>query len=279
MNNMASNICTPCGWTSVLVSCLSFGSFAVPIKSKRARECNVDPLVFQSYKTFICFISSFLTLPLFNQEFYFTPWGIISGLFWVPAGVAAIYAVQNAGLAVSQGIWSSVIVIVSFAWGIGFFHEQVRSRGMAAFAVLVMILGLWGMSFFSSPEGIEDTQDVTSEQGIDSSVHFSAMDEDNSTIDLTGTGIGTEHEIGNETSISSTSLGYEGVNAADEFFDKDPSLENYHHSSIIKRRLGISAAIFNGVWGGSIMVSKSQTNRNSTDLLLIKLSCMEIEIS
>lgn len=273
---MASNICTPCGWTSVLISCLSFGSFAVPIKSKRARECNVDPLVFQSYKTFICFISSFLTLPLFKQEFYFTPWGIISGLFWVPAGVAAIYAVQNAGLAVSQGIWSSVIVIVSFVWGIGFFHEQVRSRGMAAFAVLVMILGLWGMSFFSSPEGIEDTQDETSEQGIDSD-HFSAMDEDNITIDLTGTGTG--HEIGNEITTSSTSLGYEGVDIADEFFDEDPSLENYHHSSIIKRRLGISAAIFNGVWGGSIMVSKSQINCNDTDVLLIKLSCMEIEIT
>jgi len=269
MNNMASDICTPCGWTSVLISCLSFGSFAVPIKSKRARECNVDPLVFQSYKTFVCLISSFLTLPLFNKEFYFTPWGIISGLFWVPAGVAAIYAVQNAGLAVSQGIWSSVIVIVSFAWGIGFFHEQVRSRGMAAFAVLVMILGLWGMSFFS--EEIEDTQDKTSEQGIDSSVHSSATDEDNSTIDLTGTGTGTFHEIGNETTTSS--LGYEGVDAADEFFDEYPSLENYHHSSIIKRRLGISAAIFNGVWGGSIMVSKSQINCNGTDFIFIK-SCL-----
>lgn len=147
---------------------------------------------------------------------------------------------------------------------------------MAAFAVLVMILGLWGMSFFSSPEGIEDTQDETSEQGIDSD-HFSAMDEDNITIDLTGTGTG--HEIGNEITTSSTSLGYEGVDIADEFFDEDPSLENYHHSSIIKRRLGISAAIFNGVWGGSIMVSKSQINCNDTDVLLIKLSCMEIEIT
>jgi glucose uptake protein GlcU len=112
------------GWMSAFISCIAFGSFAVPVKVKRARECNVDPLVFQSYKTFMCFITSFLTIPIFNVDFNFTPYGIVSGIFWVPAGVAAIYAVQNAGLAVSQGLWSSIIVLVSFTWGIFFFMNK-----------------------------------------------------------------------------------------------------------------------------------------------------------
>ena len=139
------------GWLAAIVSCFSFGSFAVPIKSKECRQNDIDPLVFQSYKTAMCLLTSWIVLP-FGQSFYFTPWGIVSGLFWVPAGVAAIFAVKNAGLAVSQGLWSSIIVIVSFTWGIFIFHEQVKSTIGALFAVTLLITGLWGMSFYSSPE-------------------------------------------------------------------------------------------------------------------------------
>ena len=31
-----------------------------------------------------------------------TPWGLVSGIFWVPGGISAVYAVQNAGLATAQ---------------------------------------------------------------------------------------------------------------------------------------------------------------------------------
>jgi hypothetical protein len=64
-------------------SALAFGTFAVPIKSNVARSVNIDPLVFQSYKTAMCFLTSWLIL-LSGQKFVFTPWGIVSGLFWVP---------------------------------------------------------------------------------------------------------------------------------------------------------------------------------------------------
>ena len=44
--------------------------------------CDVDPLVFQTYKSLMCFTSSFVVL-LLGIEFSFTPWGIVSGFFWV----------------------------------------------------------------------------------------------------------------------------------------------------------------------------------------------------
>jgi hypothetical protein len=64
MADATNNICTACGWLSAIISCLSFGSFAVPIKCKAARECNVDPLVFQSYKTFMCFATALIAPPI-----------------------------------------------------------------------------------------------------------------------------------------------------------------------------------------------------------------------
>lgn len=220
---MTPDVCNPCGWISAFVSCICFGSFAVPVKSKRATECNIDPLAFQSYKTFMCFVTSFLALPLFHQTFQFTPWGIVSGLFWVPAGVSAIYAVQNAGLAVSQGLWSSIIVLVSFAWGIGFFHESVRSKWIASTAVLVMVVGLWGMSYYSSPDGVP-------------------VEESDSCLDT-------------NSDMPSTRLGYDRVGSEtsteDELLENDNSSNNNLRQ---RRRVGIAAAVFNGIWGGSVMV-------------------------
>mmetsp|Transcript_10195 Transcript_10195/g.27963 ORF Transcript_10195/g.27963 Transcript_10195/m.27963 type:complete len:250 (+) Transcript_10195:408-1157(+) len=51
------------GWIAAVGGMLAFGTFGVPIKSKRARSVNIDPLVFQSYKTAMCFLTCWLVLP------------------------------------------------------------------------------------------------------------------------------------------------------------------------------------------------------------------------
>jgi len=47
---------------------------------------------------------------------------------------------------------SSFIVLVSFVWGIFVFDERVHSRVGACFAIFSMMMGLLGMSYYSSPE-------------------------------------------------------------------------------------------------------------------------------
>jgi hypothetical protein len=89
-------------------------------------------------------------------KFTFTPWGFVSGVFMVPGGWAGYFAVQNSGMAVSQGIWSCLKVLVSFCWGILIFHEPVRSTLGATYAVLLMMLGLAGMSYFASGPSSSD---------------------------------------------------------------------------------------------------------------------------
>ena len=152
--------CETCGWLAAAGSALAFGTFGVPIKSDAAKSVDVDPLVFQSYKTFMCFITSWLVL-LFNNKFEFTPWGIVSGLFWVPGGVATVYAIKAAGLAIGIGIGSSFIVLVSFVWGIFVFQEKVQSKFGACFAIVCMMAGLMGMSYFSSPAASEQQQQTS----------------------------------------------------------------------------------------------------------------------
>lgn len=129
---------------------MGFGSFGVPIKSDRADKVDVDPLVMQTYKSILSFLLSFTVL-LVGVEFSFTPWGIVSGLFWVPSGTAVVYGIRNLGLAPTVGVNSSLIVLVSFTWGIFIFDEHVRSRLVACLAILLLILGIWGMVYFSQP--------------------------------------------------------------------------------------------------------------------------------
>ena len=149
--------CEICGWAAAFCSMLGFGSFGVPIKSKRVMSVDIDPLVFQSYKTFMCFLTCWLVL-LAGVPFSFTPWGIVSGFFWVPGGVATVYAVKVSGLAIAIGAGSSCIVLVSFIWGIFIFGEEVHSEAGASFAILCMMVGLMGMAYYSSPES-ETTSD------------------------------------------------------------------------------------------------------------------------
>lgn len=140
-----------CGWIAGTIGAFSFGSFGVPIKLIASTNVKVDPLVMQSYKTMASFLTCWLVIPLLGEELKFTPWGILSGLFWVPGATAGIYGIQNAGLAISVGTWSSLTVISSFSWGILVFNEKVKSISGACGAALVLIIGLVGMSIYSVP--------------------------------------------------------------------------------------------------------------------------------
>lgn len=234
--------CDACGWMAALGGMLAFGSFGVPIKSKVARNLDIDPLVFQTYKTTMCFLTSWLVL-LYGEEFTFTPWGIVSGLFWVPGGIATIYAVKNAGLAIGIGVGSSFIVLVSFTWGIFVFQEHVHSRYGACFAVGCMMIGLLGMAYYSAPASSANYSEVDAEdsEGSDySALRTSSADEDDF-VDETPAGDVEEAECEDQ-----------GIVVLEEVI---PSTHVFCCGMKWQRRtLGIMSAAFCGIYGGSIMV-------------------------
>jgi len=148
------------GWFAAFVGTIGFGSFAVPIKGEAATSVDIDPLVMQSYKSLMCFLTSWLVV-LLGQKVTFTWWGLVSGLFWVPGGALNIFAIRNAGLAISQGIVASSIVMVSFIWGNLIFREPVQSQLMAYAAVWLIMSGLYGMSYFSTAESLPSESETT----------------------------------------------------------------------------------------------------------------------
>ena len=244
------NTTTCCGYLAAAVACLAFGSFAVPIKTAASYYCPsvvvVDPLVLQTYKIGMNFVTSMLLFYLFvlntttftttreedKPMFHISPWGLVSGLFMVPGGTAGYYAVQMSGLAISQGIWSCLKVLVAFAWGILVFGEPVRSMMGTTVAIVLLLVGLAGMSWYATAgPTLSCTTLLWTEEHHDN-------DDD-------------VNEVNNEPLLSLEDLeeNTETVSVLEEVqVDQSMMMMKQH------RYWGLLGAVIDGAYGGSVLV-------------------------
>ena len=77
--------------------------------------------------------------------------------FWNVLTLGRLSTLRCLNIFLKFSTGSSFIVLVSFIWGVFIFHEHVHSRFSACFAILSMMLGLFGMSYYSSPETAADS--------------------------------------------------------------------------------------------------------------------------
>lgn len=177
-------------------------------------------------------------------------------MFWVPSGVAAIYAIRNAGLAVAQGTWSSLIVMVSFSWGIFIFREGMKSVGGAIIGAFLMCCGLWGMSYYSSPNDYTEVSDVYTNSDY-TSTQDNDSDDDVWSDDVYGIQVSVNDGfcIDGEGDHDNIAISEEKRDASRAITEMKQSPDVYCCGRFISRRkLGLAAAFFNGVWGGSVLV-------------------------
>lgn len=176
MVSVFANCTEACGWVAAVVAVLSWGTFGVPIRHVKG---DVNFFVMQSYKTVVCFVTSWLVI-LLGEPVRFTPWGIVSGLFWVPGAAAGIYGIRQAGISAAVGTWASIQVVVSFIFGIVIFQERVKDKTQATIAFLILMIGLVGMSRYSDPSidkasSSEEYQAVSTSDGPATAVKQSIL--------------------------------------------------------------------------------------------------------
>jgi len=132
------------GYLAAVCAIVAFGSFNIPLKSERVQRANADPMIFQIYMNIAIFITSWLVLSY--NEMSLTVWGILSAVLWIIASLLSIFAIKNAGLAVSQGIWSGFTIIVSFLWGAVVFQQPLKDVGLSVLGLLMLMVGIAGIS-------------------------------------------------------------------------------------------------------------------------------------
>lgn len=233
------------GWASVAIAIVAFGSFAVPAKCFAARKDDVHPLVYQTYKTFWCFTTSWLVLLIPDVKFSFTPFGLLSACSWVPGGIGAIWSVNYAGLAVAQATWSSFIVLVAFAWGVGVFDEPVKSWPMAAGGIVLMVVSIAGMAIFSDPSRRARRADRMAKRAAEVRACLLEQQQQQQQIVVLNTGISAGLDTGNVPEIS-----VQGSLATATSNDEvgKPSAQ----SEGSRRRTGLLIATVAGIYGGSL---------------------------
>jgi glucose uptake protein GlcU len=165
---------------------------------------------------------------------------LVSALFWVPGATAGIYAVRKAGIAVAQGISSSINVISSFIWGILIFHEGVKSVPRMLCAFLLLMLGLIGMSKYSKPAPkLSSSSDAT-------------------VVELTPSSSSVSRE---SDQLSGHLESDQLLRPVKETKEKDKPEKDLvfcygctYQFALSRRQLGILGAVFNGFWGGMKLI-------------------------
>jgi glucose uptake protein GlcU len=241
------------GWFAAFVGAIGFGSFAVPIKGDTATKVDIDPLVMQSYKSLMCFLTSWLVI-LLGQQVTFTWWGVVSGIFWVPGGAFNIFAIRNAGLAISQGIVASSIVMVSFIWGNIIFKEPAKSQVMAYSAVWLIMAGLYGMSYYSTSDWVDNNDNETNNHRDHD---FEEEEQDAFLNDTSSSSSATSYE--NEPTSRPLANSMEISPPASPGRDKQPPTPGSGQivvcgTTFQRRNLGLISALLCGTWGGSCLV-------------------------
>eukprot|EP00928_Gymnodinium_smaydae_P079169 TRINITY_DN63169_c0_g1_i1.p1 TRINITY_DN63169_c0_g1~~TRINITY_DN63169_c0_g1_i1.p1 ORF type:complete len:452 (+),score=71.44 TRINITY_DN63169_c0_g1_i1:149-1504(+) len=265
-------------WLGVLVAWLSFGSFAVPMKWPAVVDARVHPLVYQSYKTFWVFVTSYLVL-LF-QPYEFSVWGLASGFSWVPAGIAAVVAVQNVGIAYGQAMWQVTVIATNFVWGFAILRDEgVRNPWIAALALVCIVLGVAGMTlaFNLRPaasvnaDGLEAHLNETpavggADRGLEAPDHprssvVSVLSRASSCSTTPQSPAGSR-SASMRRSFSDVRFAADDVedfpadvsqpSAAPRSWSSEALSQPRHRK--VSFALGVSAALFNGIWGGSNLV-------------------------
>lgn len=88
------------GYGAAVGAAVFFGSFNLPLKWLTQRVA-VDPVLYQSSMAVGVALSVLVVLPA-----SFSILGILSAALWLTSSLFAIFAVNRAGLAVAQGVWS-----------------------------------------------------------------------------------------------------------------------------------------------------------------------------
>lgn len=136
---------TTWGYLAAFLALALFGSFSVPMKIGDIRK--FDAIIFQVYMNFIIFCTSWITLTY--NPFVFTWWGVLSAGLWITSSILSIIAIQNVGLSIAQGVWSGSTILVSFVWGL-IFKEEMKSIGLSVLAIILILLGVAGISLTGS---------------------------------------------------------------------------------------------------------------------------------
>ena len=128
------------GYILAIIAAFCNGSFLVPYKIESVTAMKIDPIVFQLYATVGIFLMSWIAamfLP-FNSEYVanageklnFVPLAALAGCLMVLSMTFSFFATRKIGVALAQGIFGGLAIVVSYIWGTILFGESATLNSL-----------------------------------------------------------------------------------------------------------------------------------------------------
>lgn len=255
------------GYIAAAVAAVGHGSYTAPLKSRAADSVDVHPYVMQTYKVLVCFLTSWLVLLFTDDVFVFSPWGIISGLFWVPGGTCTIFAVRNAGIAISIGIYSALAVLVSYCWGAFIFHESMKDEWVSSSSIFIMLIGLCGMAYSSSQYLSSKNMEDCSHDDISSrDKHVFEVNRIDDDISSLGEKLLPPESV---LELQGESAHHSEISPPDLRFKKKSTSILIFGRKFNRRSVGIVCAVYAGVSSGSVLVPMHYSGDKANGLIYV----------
>lgn len=126
------------GFLLALGTALAWGSYMVPFKKFPPQSL----ILFQLLIGITIFISTSLVCLIFNYPISFNFYAVAAGIIWAIGNPLSLQAVADLGLSRALPIFLSVIIVISFLWGVLVFGEITSGLYMAIGAVLLVVVGV-----------------------------------------------------------------------------------------------------------------------------------------
>jgi glucose uptake protein GlcU len=126
------------GFTLAVLAAVFWGSYIVPFKKSGSHNLKQ----FQLLITVGVFLVALLLSLVGSYTVNFNAYAMLAGALWALGNMLSLLVINELGLAKGVPIWVSVIVLVSFAWGVLFFNELVSDVRFGMFAIALLVLGV-----------------------------------------------------------------------------------------------------------------------------------------
>lgn len=124
---------------------LAWGSYMVPFKKSGSSNL----IQFQALMAAGIGLSGLLAAIILGYPINLNIYGLLSGILWAAANAIALIAIGNLGLSRAVPITSSLVIVLSFAWGF-IFHEIQGGLIAGLLGIVLIIAGVVVISAIGS---------------------------------------------------------------------------------------------------------------------------------
>ena len=130
------------GFLTAMGAALAWGSYNVPFK----KSPSVNIIQFQALMSVGAFLFALIAVLAVGYSFKLNSYAFISGVLWAIANAISLIAINNIGLSKAAPIWMSMVITVSFLWGVFLFNELPSGLLIGSMGIILIILGVFLVS-------------------------------------------------------------------------------------------------------------------------------------